>query len=228
MSPGAVGSDGYRTLGRATGIIAISTVVLLFSPIIALASAGEPPLDATGAQAVTYFRNLDATWARMALAVLALGMIVSLGFFVAFGLLLRRLEGDPPWRSAIATWSGALLAAYGLIGSSTEAAAVHGDRITPEVADYAFASGSVGFANAWVALSSFALCAGSVMLSRPVLGRWMGWWLVAAGAALVVSRFFWTSDVWTLPYMALWLWVAVLGLRLLRRPNLLAPDDRDD
>jgi hypothetical protein len=33
--------------------------------------------------------------------------------------------------------SGALLAAYGLIGSSVEAASVHGAKITREVADYA-------------------------------------------------------------------------------------------
>jgi hypothetical protein len=227
MSPGVVRSeDGYRTLGRTTGIIAIATLVLLFTPVIALASAGEPPLDATGAQAKAYFENLDATWARMAMAGLTLGMIASLWFFVAFGVLLRRVEGDPPWRSAVATLSGALLAGYGLVGSSPEAAAVHAEQITSDVADYAFASGSVGLANAWIALGSFALCSGWVILSTRVLGRWMGWWLVAAGAGLVISRFFWTNDAWTLPYMAFWLWVATLGVRLLRNPNLLDPVQR--
>ena len=105
-----------------------------------------------------YFGNLEATWAQLTQAASTLGMIGSLWFFVAFGFLLRRAEGDPPWRSAIATLSGVLLAAYGLIGvgASWEAASLHGGRITPEVADYAYAFGNVGFANLWIALASFA------------------------------------------------------------------------
>jgi hypothetical protein len=107
---------------------------LLLWPIIALATADEPSLEATAADAVNYFRNLEATWAQLTMAASTLGMIGSLWFFVAFGFLLRRAEGDPPWRSAIATLSGALLAALGLIGASWEAASPHGGRITPEVA----------------------------------------------------------------------------------------------
>jgi hypothetical protein len=53
-----------------------------------------------------------------------------------------------------------------------------------------------------------------------MLERWMGWWLVATGVGLVASRFFWTSELWTLPYLLFWLWVLVLSVRLLRRPSL--------
>jgi hypothetical protein len=113
-----------------------------------------------------------------------------------------------------------LLAAYGLIGSSTEAASVHGGKITPDVADYAFAIGSVGFANAWIAIASFSLSSGWVILSTRILERWMGWWLVATGVGLVASRFVWTSELWTLPYLLFWLWMLVLSVRLLRRPSL--------
>jgi hypothetical protein len=42
--------------------------VLLFGPIIALASADEPALEATAAEAVNYFRNLEATWAQLTMA----------------------------------------------------------------------------------------------------------------------------------------------------------------
>jgi hypothetical protein len=213
-------ADRYTRLVRTTGILGITSLVLLFGPIIALASAGEPPLNATAAEAAKYFANLEVTWSRLVLATLTLGMIGTLWFFVAFGFVLRRAEGDPPWRSAVAILSGALLAAYGLIGSSTEAASLHGGRITLDVADYAFASGSVGFANAWIAIASFSLSSGWVILSTRVLERWMGWWLVATGVGLVVSRFVWTSDLWTLPYILFWLWVLVLSVRLLRRPSL--------
>jgi hypothetical protein len=212
--------DRYTRLVRTTGILGITSLVLLFGPVIALASAGEPPLEATAAEAAEYFGRLDATWPRLAMATLTLGMIGTLWFFVAFGFVLRRAEGDPPWRSTVAILSGALLAAYGLIGSSTEAASVHGGKITPDVADYAFAFGSVGFANAWIAIASFALSSGWVILSTRILERWMGWWLVATGVGLVASRFVWTSELWTLPYLLFWLWVLVLSVRLLRRPSL--------
>jgi hypothetical protein len=124
-------SDRYAALARTTGIIGIAFVVLLFGPIIALSSADEPPLEASAAEAVNYFRNLEATWAQLTIAASTLGMIGGLWFFVAFGFLLARAEGNPPWRSTIATLSGALLAAYGLVGASWAAASLHGARITP-------------------------------------------------------------------------------------------------
>ena len=85
--------DRYAALARTTGIIGIAFLVLLFGPIIALASAGEPPLEATAAEAVKYFGNVEATWAQLVMAASTLGMIGSLWFFVAFGFLLRRAEG---------------------------------------------------------------------------------------------------------------------------------------
>ena len=212
--------DRYAALARTTGIIGLAFVVLLFGPIIALSTAGEPPLEATVAEAVNYFRNLEATWAQLVMAASTLGMIGSLWFFVAFGFLLRRAEGDPPWRSTVATLSGALLAAYGLIGaSSVQAASLHGGRITPEVADYAYAVGNVGFANVWIALASFAFCSGWVILSTGVLERWMGWWIVVAGLGLVVARFVWTTGFWGVGYTLFWLWVIVVCIRLIRRPD---------
>ena len=159
--------------------------------------------------------QIEANWAQLALVVSTLGWIGSLWFFVAFGYLLRRVEGDPPWRSTIATLSGALLAAYGLVGVSLGAASLHGGKITPDVADFAWAFANVGFANAWIAVASFALCSGWVILSTRALERWMGWWLIVAGLGLVAARFVWTSELWTLPYLLLWAWVLVLSVRLI-------------
>jgi len=218
-----VTAQPYRILARVTGVIGIVFIVLLFGPIIALSTAGEPPLDATASEAAKYFGNIEATWARLALATSTLGWIGSLWFFVAFGYLLRRVEGDPPWRSTIVTLSGALLAAYGLVGVSVGAASLHGGKITPNVADFAWASASVGFANAWIAIASFALASGWVILSTRALERWMGWWLIVAGVGLVAARFVWTIDLWIAPYLLFWAWALVLSIRLIRRPNLLDP-----
>jgi hypothetical protein len=102
---------------------------------------------------------------------------------------------------------------------SWEAASLHGGRITPEVADYAYAFGNVGFANVWIALASFALCSGWVILTTRVLERWMGWWVVVAGLGLVVARFVWTTGFWGVGYMLFWLWVLVVSIRLILRPD---------
>jgi hypothetical protein len=210
-------SDRYVALARTTGIIGITFLVLLFGPIIALSSAGEPPLVATATEALQYFVNLEATWAQLVSAASTLGMISCLWFFVAFGFLLGRAEGNPAWRSTIATLSGALLGTYGLVNASWQAASQHGGRITAEVADFAYALGNVGFANAWIALASFALCSGWVILSTGMFERWMGWWVVAAGVGLVVARFVWA--IWGVGYALLWIWILVVCIRLIRRPD---------
>src|SRR5215204_153736 len=93
--------DRYAALARTTGIIGIAFLVLLFGPIIALASTDEPALEATAAEAVKSLGKLEATWAQATMAALTCGMIGSLWFFVAFGFGLGSAEGELPWRSAI-------------------------------------------------------------------------------------------------------------------------------
>ena len=57
--------------------------------------------------------------------------------------------------------------------------------------------------------------------------------LVAAGLVvlgllwLVLSRFFWTSAIWYLPYAAFWIWMIIICIRLIRRPAaVLSGSDR--
>ena len=88
--------------------------------------------------------------------------------------------------------------------------------LDPAVAGYAFAVGSVGFANAWLALASFAVCAGWVVVATGIFGRWLGWWAIISGIGLALSRFFWTSEIWLLPYALFWLWMIIVCVRLLR------------
>jgi hypothetical protein len=47
----------------------------------------------------------------------------------------------------------------------------------------------------------------------------MGWWIVVAGIGLVVARFVWTSGVWGVGYALFWLWILVVSIRLIRRPD---------
>jgi Domain of unknown function (DUF4386) len=77
--------------------------------------------------------------------------------------------------------------------------------------------GQVAFANARVALGSFAVCCGWVIASTGFLPRWLGWLAIASGVGLALSRISWTSYIWLLPYGMFWLWVIIVALLLLRR-----------
>lgn len=79
-----------------------------------------------------------------------------------------------------------LLTAYTALEASLDAASYRGADLDPAVAGYAFAVGSVGFANAWLALASLAVCAGWIMVATGIFGRWLGWWAISAGEDTVI------------------------------------------
>lgn len=130
--------------------------------------------------------------------------------------LLRRAEGEPPWRSTIAMVSGVLLVPMVLSGS-WDTAAFRADNLEPQIARYAFDTGNLAFANAWVTIGSFAVCCGLVIASTGFLPRWLGWLAIVSGLGLALSRISWTSQIWLLPYALFWLWVIIVAALLLRR-----------
>jgi hypothetical protein len=115
-----------------------------------------------------------------------------------------------------------------LLNTSGDAAAFGAADLDLAVASYAFDVSSLGFANIWLAIGSFAACSGWVVLSTRVVGRWLGWWGIASGLGLVVARFFWTSEFWLLPYAAFWIWMIIMCIQLVRKPGavLKAADGR--
>jgi len=162
--------------------------MLLFGAIIPLGTLGEPPLEASTQEAAEFFRKAaEAEWVQPLQAVGAVGMIGLMWFLVGFVVLLRRAEGDPPWRSTVALASAVLLPAYYLANASWASAAHRGLELDPTVAAYAFDIGNIGFANTWVALGSFAGAAGWVMLSSGAWPRWLGWWGGVAGVGMGAS-----------------------------------------
>ncbi len=112
--------------------------------------------------------------------------------------------------------SGVLFVALVLSGSEV-AAAFRAPDLDPQIARYAFDESQASFANARVALGSFAVCSGWVITTTRFLPRWVGWLAVASGVGLVLSRVSWTSQNWLLPYLTFWLWVLTVAVVLLRR-----------
>ena len=214
-------ADSWTRMIRGTGVVGLVSIVLLFAPIIAISSLGEPPFVASAEQARAFFINGSAGWAQAATSLITLSAIGLIWFVVGLCLLLGRAEGSPPWRSAVALVSGILLPAYLLLDVSWDAASFGSADLDPAVANYAFDTGNLGFANVWIAMASLAVCCGWLILSTRIVGRWLGWLAIAAGLGLVVSRFFWISEIWYLPYAAFWVWMIIICILLIRRPAAL-------
>ncbi len=213
---GGLAADPWARMTRGTGLIGLASVVLLFAPIIAISTLGEPSFTATANEAHAFFRKAGAGWVQTAQAVLGLAALGLVWFVAGLALLLGRAEGRPPWRATVAGLSGLLLPAYLLVDVSWNAAAYGGAEIEPGLASYAFDVGNLGFANVWLAMASFAVAAGWLVIETRVLGRWLGWWAVVAGVGLVLCRFFWTSEAWFAPYSLFWVWVVVISVQLIR------------
>jgi hypothetical protein len=212
-----------RRLFRVTGIAGLAAVVLIFGAVV-VGTRQEPTFNATATEVLTYYRSPNTPAAEFRSYVLTIGLIAFLWFAVALTTLLRRAEGEPPWRSTIAMVSGVLLPALALSGNEV-AAGFRADDLDPQIARYAFDEAHVAFANAWVALGSFAVCCGWVIVSTRFLPRWLGWLAMASGVWLALSRISWTTAVFLLPYGLFWLWVLVVAVLLIRRGATVAHND---
>ncbi|HEX3199523.1 MAG TPA: hypothetical protein VHR39_18415 [Propionibacteriaceae bacterium] len=207
----------WQQLSRVTGIAGLAFFALTVAWIVTTSVSGkEPAFDGTADEVLAYFRATSSALAGFGSYLVVVGMVAMIWFAIGLALLLGRAEGRPPWRSSVAAASA--LVFVGLVLSTPgEAASYRVQTLTPELATYAFDVGNLGFANGWVAMGSFLLCAGWAMISTRFAPRWLGWLAVAGGVGLVLSRAVWTSEIWLLPYAFFWLWVIIVSVRLLRR-----------
>jgi hypothetical protein len=226
--PGLSAEDRtWRRLERATGATGLLAMVLIFGSVTTIGD-GEPPPLATLEQAARYFHNADGTWLQPATALFAVSLLVFLWFAVGLSQILRRAEPHPPWRSTVALMSGVLFVAFGLIDTSVAAAAHRGTVIDPALAGYAWDVNMFDFANTWLALGSFALASGLAARTAGVLPRWLAWLGIISGTLLVPARFVWTNQaLWVLPYIAMWLWMLITCVLLLRRTARTTPPDHE-
>jgi hypothetical protein len=215
MATSTPATSAWRLLGRVIGLTGLATVVL-FVLAVAVGTRQEPGFDAPAIDVLTYYRSGHTPATQFRSFALVLGSVTFVWFVVGLSILLRRAEGEVPWRSTIALVSGALLPALVLSGNEV-ATAFHADDLDPQIARYAFDEAQVAFANARVALGSFAVCCGWVIAATGFLPRWLGWLVIVIGAAFILSRISWTSGLWLLPYALFWLWVITVSVLLLLR-----------
>jgi hypothetical protein len=204
----------WQRLGRMTGVAGLAATVLIF--VVLVGTRPEPDFAATADEFLTHYRSPDTVAGEPRSFVFTVALVTFVWFVVALTTLLRRTEGEAPWRSSIAMVSGVLFVALVLSGNEV-AATLRADDLDPQIARYAFDEGQAAFANARVALGSFAVCCGWVIASTRILPRWTGWLAIASGVGLALSRISWTNYIWLAPYVMFWLWVITVSILLLRR-----------
>jgi hypothetical protein len=211
--PTASSSSERRTLARITGVAGIVTLVAVLGTSLAN-DYQSVAFDSDADETVAFFRSLDDSLGAFSSFVTAVGLIALLWFSLGLALLLRRFEGELPWRSVFLAGAGATSVVTGQIGS-WDAAVIRSEDIDPQLARYAFDLGNVSFANGWVSAGAIGICAGLIVLSTRGLPRWLGWWGLLAGVGSVLARAVWTEGYAMVPFTTYWIWVGVVSVLLL-------------
>lgn len=207
-------STQHRTLARITAAAGFTTLILVLGSSLAN-NYQSAAFTSNAEQTVTFFQSINDWLGVFSSFLTSIGLIALLWFSIGLALVLRRYDGEVPWRSAFLAGAGVVSVVSGQI-ASWDAAVFRADDITPEVARYAFDLGNLSFANGWVATGAVAICAGMIIISARELPTWLGWWAVIAGIGQVLARAIWTQDIAMVPFAAFWVWTAVISVLLLR------------
>jgi hypothetical protein len=202
-----------RNLARITGVAGLFTLVVVLGTSLAN-DYQSAPMDSNPDETVEFFRSLDNAFGAFSSFATAVGLIAMLWFSLGLALLLRRYEGELPWRSAFLAGAGVVSVVSGQI-ATWDAASYRSEDIDPQVARYAFDLGNLSFANGWVATGAVGICTGLIVLTSRSLPRWLGWWALSAGVGSVLARAVWTEGYAFVPFAAFWIWVAVISVALL-------------
>jgi len=210
---GAASIQQRKNLARITGAAGLVTLVVVLGSSLAN-DYQSAAIDSSADETVTFFRSIDDAFGAFSSFATAIGLIAMLWFTLGLALLLRRYEGELPWRSVFLAGAGVVSVVSGQI-ASWDAAAYRSDDIDPQVARYAFDLGNLSFANGWVAAGAVGICTGLIILASRDLPHWLGWWALVAGVGSVLARAVWTEGYAFIPFTAFWIWVATLSVALL-------------
>lgn len=212
-----------RTLARVTGAAGITTLVVVLGTSMANGYQNAA-FTSDAEQTVAFFRSIDNAFGAASSFLTAIGLIAMLWFAIGLAMLLRRYDGEIPWRTAFLASAGVVSVVSGQI-AGWDAAAFRSQDIDPQVARYAFDLGNLSFANSWVATGAVSICAGMIFLTAKNLPGWLGWWALIAGVGQVLARGIWTNDFAFVPFTAFWLWAAVVSVLLISGRVAIAETD---
>jgi hypothetical protein len=206
-----------RLMSVTAGVAGLASLVLVFGgQAFVLAGGGEPAFDAPPAEIADFVAKRDDDLYPVGSYLSVLFALAFVWFLAGLYGVLRRVEGEPPWRSRVALVSGLVFASALTGGGWDYAVFRRDDGIDQQYAMLAFDLGNLGFANSWVVLGGFAVAAGWAMVVARSLPSWLGWVAVVAGVGLIAARAVWTSSFWLAPYSLFWLWLIAVCVVLFR------------
>jgi hypothetical protein len=206
-------AQARRASSRAVGVAGLATVVLTFAGALLSIAGGSPEPDpGSPDSAVTDFlTSRNATVFAFGSYLVVLGMVGLLWFAAGLSGVLRRAAPNQDWMPSVVLAAGAAVAGTMLVGNFEIAAST-----TDSAAAVAFfRSGSLEMVNSVLAMGSLALAAGVAIVRGRIGPAWLGWWAIVAGVGLIAGRAVWTISLWWFPYILFWLWIIVVGVRML-------------
>jgi hypothetical protein len=165
----------WRRLGRVTGVAGLATIVVFFIAVVG--TRDEPPFTAPATEFLAYYRSPDTDAAPFRSFLFTAWLVMFVCFVGALTTLLRRAEGEAPWRSAIAMGCGVLFVALGLSGRGTRSLSRSAPMTstlrspgTPSIRDKRY-SPTAG----WRLVASPGAAAGSSSQPDSFPAGWDGW-----------------------------------------------------
>ncbi|HUF37521.1 MAG TPA: hypothetical protein VMN57_03270 [Anaerolineales bacterium] len=180
----------------------------------------EPSFSAPAAEILEFFQARDPDMFRIGEFLSIVSMIAFLWFLTALWDSLRSADGDAGWLAMVVMGSG-LVSASALTDPGGWSLALFRlpEGLDPETARLLFDEGNLNFANLWVSLGSMVLAAGLSFHLSGSEPRWLSWSTIAMGIALVLARLVWTEPIAFAPYVLFWVWMILIGVRLIRRTS---------
>jgi hypothetical protein len=195
----------------------IFAVVFWVAGVIVLQGpAHQPPLDASPARALVFFKEHDGA----ILLGTFLVMIGSLFFLWFLGLVRTRLvlaEGGSHRMSSIAFAMGTATAVSLLLMPAVHAAgAINNDGLAPDAAQVYLGVNIAFFYAAELSAAAFLLATGMVSLWTGAFPRWLAWASLVLAIWLVIPPIGWAGLLYGFP-----VWLIAVSALLWRKPAVL-------
>lgn len=212
----------------ASGGIAYVVLQLIAQGLIQIGGA-EPSFNAPAGEIVIFFENRDQLLFNTGDFLSSLSMLAFIWFLGALWARLRRHEEAPAWMSLVAFGSALAGVAVSMASNGWGLAVFRIEEgLDPQLARYLFDEGNLGFVTLWVFLAGFLLATGIVALRDGALPRWLGWFGLVTGTALLIGRAFWDlpSGSIFVPYILFYIWLIAASIVLIRRAGSSAAPEK--
>jgi hypothetical protein len=183
-------------------------------------SQSEPRFTAQAEEILSFFQSQDPGKASIAAYLTTLAFIAFLWFVGGLWSRLRTAEGHPGFLAWVAAGSGliSLIVLNANLGPVVMLRIENG--LEPQLARYIFDLGNYSFATMWALIANMLLASGLASLRHHALPRWLAWFSLLDGLALLIAYPLWINEVGVLPFLLYWVWVIAVCIVLIRDPGV--------